>query len=190
MDETGELGGKVMTQPNQLTPEQIIQSFQDAFPANITDTRIEKRTNGVMKTEANFLWMTLDKSIFKEAVKHLFTFDAFPHFAVSSGYDLGDTIELIYHFSLYHGERARELSLNMKVALPKANPSIETITDLIPGALISEQEKQELLGVKILGIPKDTRVFIADDIPSGVYPWRRDETGPAKLIRNLHEGDP
>jgi hypothetical protein len=32
-------------------------------------------------------------------------------------------------------------------------------------------------------------VFVADDIPQGIFPWRRDETGPAKLVRNLHEGD-
>ncbi len=108
---------------------------------------------------------------------------------MASGYDLGDTIELVYHFSLFHGERGRELSLNITVSLPKDNPVIDTITDLIPGALISEQEKQEMLGVKIHGIPKDARVFVADDFPKDVYPWRRDETGPAKLVRNLHEGD-
>jgi membrane-bound hydrogenase subunit beta len=95
----------------------------------------------------------------------------------------------VYHFSLFHGGRGRELSLNITVILPKSDPVIETITDLIPGALISEQEKQEMLGVKIQGIPKDSRVFIADDFPKDVYPWRRDETGPGKLVRNLHEGE-
>jgi len=95
----------------------------------------------------------------------------------------------VYHFSLFHGARGRELSLNITVSLPKENPVVDTITDLIPGALISEQEKQEMLGVKIRGIPKDTRVFVADDIPKDVFPWRRDETGPGKLVRNLHEGD-
>lgn len=178
-----------MTEQNLLTPEEILRSFQDTFHTAIRDARIEKRTSGTKKTAFIHLWIRLDKDVFKDAVKHLFTFDTHPHFAVTSGYDLGETIELVYHFSLYHGERGRELSLNIKVELPKTNPSIETITDLIPGALISEQEKQEMLGVKILGIPKNTRVFIADDIPQGIYPWRRDETGPAKLIRNLHKVD-
>lgn len=178
-----------MTEQKLLTPEEILRSFQDTFRTAIKDAHIEKRASGTKKTEFIHLWITLHKEVFKDAVKHLFTFDAYPHFAVTSGYDLEETIELIYHFSLYHGSRGRELSLNIKVELPKTNPSIETITDLIPGALISEQEKQEMLGVKILGIPRDTRVFIADDIPQGMYPWRRDETGPAKLARNLHEAD-
>ncbi|MCX6662496.1 MAG: NADH-quinone oxidoreductase subunit C [Euryarchaeota archaeon] len=174
---------------HKVTPEDILVSFQMKFPNSISQSRIERRTSGTLKTEFSHLWFHVDISIFKEAVRHLFTFEQYPHFAVTSGYDLGDTIELVYHFSLFHGERGRELSLNMTVSLQKDNPVIDTITDLIPGALISEQEKQEMLGVIVRGIPKDARVFVADDIPQGVFPWRRDETGPAKLVRNLHEGD-
>jgi len=187
MDETGDLGGEAVTEKHRLTAEEIVQSFQEKFSTGITDVRIEKQTSGSMKTEFTHLWIHVNNTIFKDVVKHLFTFEQYPHFAVASGYDLGDTIELVYHFSLFSGERAQELSLNITVALPKSNPVIDTITDLIPGALISEQEKQEMLGITVRGIPKDTRVFLADDIPAGVYPWRRDETGPAKLVRNLHE---
>ena len=131
--------------------------------------------------------MTVDRSAYKDVVKHLFTFEKYPHFAVSSGYDLGDTVELVHHFSLYHGAKLREISVNITVSLPKNDLTIDTITDLIPGALIAEQEKQEMLGVKIIGIPKDDRVFIPKDFPEGVYPWRRDETGPDKMVRNLHD---
>jgi membrane-bound hydrogenase subunit beta len=174
---------------NPLTPEELLQSIQSSFPGGIKDVRLEKRTSGVMKTPFTHLWVRVEKALFKDVIKYLFTIDHYPHFAVTSGYELGDTIELVYHFSLFHGERAREISLNITTALPKSNPEIETITDLIPGALISEQEKQEMLGVKIIGIQKDNRVFISDEFPNGVYPWRRDETGPAKLIKNLHEAE-
>jgi membrane-bound hydrogenase subunit beta len=172
-----------------IKPEDVLVSFQKKFPDGITQPRIERGTSGTLKTEFCHLWFRVELDVFKEAVRHLFTFEQYPHFAVTSGYDLGDIIELVYHFSLFHGERGRELSMNMTVSLPKKNPVIDTITDLIPGALISEQEKQEMLGVKIRGIPKDARVFVADDFPKDVYPWRRDETGPAKLVRNLHEGE-
>jgi membrane-bound hydrogenase subunit beta len=174
---------------NSMTPEDVLGSLQMKFSNKITQPRVERRTSGTMKTEFRHLWFRVELNVFKDVVRHLFTFEQYPHFAVTSGYDLGDTIELVYHFSLFHGERGRELSVNITVSLPKENPVIDTITDLIPGALISEQEKQEMLGVKIQGIPKDARVFVADDIPQGVFPWRRDETGPAKLARNLHEGE-
>ncbi len=174
---------------NSMYPEEVLHSLQTKFAKDISSARIERRTSGSMKTEFRHLWFRVDSNAFKDVVRHLFSFEQYPHFAVTSGYDLGGTIELVYHFSLFHGERGRELSVNITVSLLKEHPVIDTITDLIPGALISEQEKQEMLGVKIRGIPKDARVFVADDIPQGVFPWRRDETGPAKLVRNLHEGD-
>ncbi len=77
--------------------------------------------------------------------------------------------------------------MNITVELPKSKPEIESICDLIPGALITEQEKQEMLGIKVKGIPKDKRVFVSDDFPKGIYPWRKDEKGPEKMVRNLHE---
>jgi membrane-bound hydrogenase subunit beta len=173
----------------RLSAEELLASIQSSFPEGITDVRLEKRTSGVKKTTFSHLWMRVETAVFKDVVRHLLTLDPHTHFAVASGYDLGETIELVYHFSLFHGQKAKEVSLNMTLALPKTHPEIDTIADLLPGALISEQEKQEMLGVRIRGIPKDHRVFIPDEFPDGVYPWRRDETGPAKYIKNLHEAE-
>ena len=170
-----------------LSPEELVKSFKDAFKTKVKDARIEKRTSGLKKTEFVHIWMTVDKSIFKNAVKHLMTLEKYPHLAVTSGYDMGKTINLVYHFLPYFGERGREVALNLTVELPKANPTIDTISDLIPGALITEQEKQEMLGVKVKGIPKDKRAFVSHDFPEGMYPWRKDDKGPDKMVRNLHE---
>ena len=172
---------------NLVSAEDLVKSFKDEFKTKIKNTRIEKHAAGAKKTEMIHIWMTVDNSVFKNAVKHLFTFEEYPHLAVASGYDMGKTINLVYHFSLYPGERARDINLNMTVELPKSKPTIDTISDLIPGALITEQEKQEMLGVKVKGIPKDKRVFISDDFPENVFPWRKDEKGPGKMVRNLHD---
>jgi membrane-bound hydrogenase subunit beta len=176
-----------MSEGDRLTPEEIIKSFKGIFKTNVKDDRIEAHKAGLKKTQFTHIWMRVDKSIFKDAVKHLMTIEEYPHLAVVSGYDMGETIDLVYHFSIYFSERGKELSLNMTVELPKSEPEIETITDLIPGALITEQEKQEMLGIKVKGIPKDKRAFVSDDFPKGMYPWRKDETGPGKMVRNLHE---
>jgi membrane-bound hydrogenase subunit beta len=176
-----------MIRDKQLKPEEIVQSFKDAFTTNIEDSRIDRRVTGIKKAGFTIIWLRVKRESFKDVVKHIFTFDEYPHFAVTSGYDMNENIELVYHFSIYHGSRGREISLNITVTLPKNDPSIDTITDLLPGAVISEQEKQEMLGVIVKGIPKNQRVFISDDFPEGVYPWRKDETGPDKHVRNLHK---
>ncbi|MEM0493530.1 MAG: NADH-quinone oxidoreductase subunit C [Candidatus Thermoplasmatota archaeon] len=175
-----------MSRDKQLKPEEILQSFKDNFTDNIIDARIEKRVTGKKKIEISSIWLNVKRESFKNIVKHIFIFDEYPHFAVTSGYDINDKIDLVYHFSIYHGSRDNEVSLNITVSLPKNDPSIDTIADLLPGAVISEQEKQEMLGVIVKGIPKNQRVFISDDFPENVYPWRHDESGPDKMIRNLH----
>lgn len=175
-----------MTKDKRLTPEEIVKYFKDKFKTKIKDSKIKKRVAGSKKNEFINIWIKVDKSIFKDVIKHLCDLE-FPHLAVVSGNDLGETIELIYHFSLYYGGRLDEISLNISVELPKSNPVIETICDYVPGALITEREKQEMLGVKIKGIPDNRRLFLPDEFPEGVYPWRKDEKGLEKLIKNLHE---
>lgn len=171
----------------EMTTQGVVESLKKEFSGKLKDLKIETLKSGSKKTEYSFIWCTIDRKDYKSLVKHLFTLDKYPHFPVSSGYDMGDTINIVNHFTLFHGVRGREVSLNITVPLPKKDPVIDTITDLIPGALIAEQEKQEMLGIKVKGIPKDQRVFVASDIPEGVYPWRKDETGAEAYARNLHE---
>ncbi len=171
----------------EMTAQGLADSLKKEFSGKLKDLKLDIQKSGSKKTEFSFIWCTVDRKDYKSLVKHLFTLDKYPHFAVSSGYDMGDTINIVNHFTLFHGVRGREVSLNITVPLPKSDPVMDTITDLIPGALIAEQEKQEMLGIKVKGIPKDQRVFVASDIPKGIYPWRKDETGPDTIARNLHE---
>jgi len=175
-----------MTEGKIFTAEEIVKSFSDKFKTKIKDVQIKKRAAGSKKNVTFSIWMKIDKSIFKDLIKHLCELQ-FPHLGVASGNDLGKTIELIYHFTLNYGNRLKEINLNISVELPKSKPEIETICDWIPGALITEREKMEMLGVKIIGIPDDRRLFVPDDFPNDVYPWRRDEKGPDKFYKNLHE---
>jgi membrane-bound hydrogenase subunit beta len=175
-----------MAEVKTLGPKEIESYFIDKFKTQIKHSTIKLRKVGSKKNESVNIWMKVDKAAFKDVIKHLCDLQ-FPHLAIISGNDLGKSIELIYHFSLYFGEHLNEISLNISVDLPKSKPEIETICDYIPGALITEREKQDFLGVKIKGIPDDRRLFIPDDFPKDVYPWRRDETGPEKFYKNLHE---
>ena len=170
----------------RLDAKGLVKYFKDEFKTKITSAEIKTRTAGSKKTEIVNIWMKIDKSIFKDVIKHLCEYQ-FPHLAVVSGNDYKNSIELVYHFSLDYGIDRKEISLNIAVEIPKSKPEIETICDWIPGALITEREKQEMLGVKIIGIPDNRRLFLPPDFPEGVYPWHKDEKGMEKLIRNLHE---
>jgi len=175
-----------MTEEKILNAEEIVKYFADTFNTKIKDVKIKKRIAGIKKNATPFIWMKIDKVDFKDVIKSLFSL-GFPHLSVISGNDLGNSIELVYSFTLNYGKRMNETILNISVELPKSNPEIETICDYIPGALIGEREKQEFFGIKIIGIPDNRRLFLPEDFPEGVFPWRRDETGAEKLYRNLHK---
>jgi len=171
----------------KVFPEGIVEYFKKKFGDKIIDSRIVKRKIGVKKNEQNIVWFRVERSVFKDAVKHLCGLQ-FPHLSVVSGNDVGENIELIYHFTVNYGEHLKEIPVNISVEVPKNDLRIPTICDIIPGALITEREKQEMLGVKVENIPDSRRIFLPDDFPDGVYPWRKDEKGiPENMIKKLWE---
>lgn len=66
------------------------------------------------------------------------------------GVDTGDTIEVIYFFNT--GEDCTE---TFRVLVPKAggNEEIDSITPIMPAAVIAENELAEMFGVKVKGQP-------------------------------------
>ncbi|MBM4241005.1 MAG: hypothetical protein FJ150_05025 [Euryarchaeota archaeon] len=91
---------------------------------------------------------------------------------VMTSVDAGDDLELVYHFAI-EGEEGRQINLNVTVSTPKNIPEIKTITDIIPGSAYPEREAQDMVGLKIIGLPDPSRLFLADDWPEGVYPMRK-----------------
>ena len=173
-----------------MNADTLLKLLEKRLGKGIIESRIEKRDLRTKKTfSTQSIWVKVNKEAFKPLVAELCKAFPNPHFAVISGYQEAETITLIYHFSINYALKFSELYVNVKVDLPKKKVVMPTITDLIPGALISEREIQEMLGVTIEGIPDSRRLFLDKTFPKGVFPWRRDKTGPDKLVRNLHGDD-
>jgi membrane-bound hydrogenase subunit beta len=159
----------------RLTPQAIIDSYREKLGDGFVSGSVYEREVAVKKNKFRSIWIEVN----------IFDLQKYPHLAIISSSDLGDKVELIYHFTIYYGYHLEELSLGLRIKLPKGDLKIPTITDLIPGAIFTERETQEMMGVEVEGIPDGRRLFIAEDVPEGVYPWRKDETGPEKLLRVL-----
>jgi membrane-bound hydrogenase subunit beta len=168
-------------------PEEILELFKEKFGNKIIDNRIETKTAGLKKNSYNVIWLQINPEDLKNVVKFLCSTTPFPHFAMISGNDIGENIELIYHFSIYYGERFKETSISLVMHLSKKNLKIPTITDLIPGAQTTEREIKEMFGVTIEGLPDLANIFLPSDFQTGVYPLRRDEKGVDKIVRKEDE---
>ena len=170
-----------------LTPQQIIDRFSARFGNGLSEAKVTERGEGTRKVKAYNLWFRIDREQLRPAIEELIAI-RFPHLAVIAGNDLGTDIELLYIFSVFYGQKFGEYMVTIAIRLPKSDLTVPTITDLIPGALFSEREKQEFFGVTVTGIPDGRRLFLPEDFPQGVYPWRKDETGiPPEMVKNLWE---
>lgn len=95
-----------------------------------------------------------------------------------SGVDNGTTFDIIYHFS------TPEQDYNLRTEIPKANPHVDSITPVIPGAILYEREIQDMFGLIVDNIPDGRRLLLSDDWPDGQYPLRKDwkHVRPAEII--------
>ena len=102
-----------------------------------------------------------------------------------TGLDLGANLGVLYHIRLSNG------FVTVRVEVPKENPKIATITDLMPGGAFHEREVTDLLGVVIEGHPSPGRLLLSENWPENVYPLRKDvkanevklESAPENVIK-------
>jgi Ni,Fe-hydrogenase III component G len=113
------------------------------------------------------LFATGDGGKFKDLLRTLRA-AGITHISTITGVDLGDFVEVIYHFD------CRPAMLNLKIQLPRDCLKVPTVTDVFPGAILYERDLMEMLGVKVEGHPDPRRLFLPEDWPEGVYPLRKE----------------
>ncbi|NCD23944.1 MAG: NADH-quinone oxidoreductase subunit C, partial [Spartobacteria bacterium] len=168
---------------NLLTPQQIAEVLQTAAGAGFVSARCTEWAEGVKGRKSKQVWLKIARESLIPTLKRLVEIQ-YPHVAVIASADTGAQVELMYHFYVYWGIPHEEILVTFTVALDKTDLKVPTITGLIPGALTSEREKQEMVGIEVVDIPDGRRLFLPEDFPNGVYPWRNDETGiPPGMIK-------
>jgi membrane-bound hydrogenase subunit beta len=170
-----------------LTGEEIAESFGKKFKDDlIEEPYVKAFENGVKRTRYEQVFVRVRRESFREAVKHLISL-GWPHHTVASGSDLGDEIEILFHFELYSCSHGHGVPVTIGTRAPKDDPHIPSISDLHPAVTPTEREKQEFLGIAVDGIRDNRRMWLRHAVPVGVYPWRKDEYGPEKLVRRIHD---
>jgi len=172
-----------------LTGEDIARSFKERFQSDlIEEPYVKTFSNGVKKRGYSQVFVRVMRERFLEAAEHLTSFE-WPHHIVASGSDLGDEIEILYHFELYTESHGHGVVVTIGTRAPKDDPHVPSLSDVYPAVTPTEREKQEFLGVSMDGIKDNRRMWLVHAVPVGVYPWRKDEFGPEKLVRRIHDDE-
>lgn len=167
--------------------EEVLKRLQETLGEALLSSEVREYGRGVRRKRAyRELWITIRPEAFRRTVETIFALD-YPHLHFITGEDWGgDALTMIYSFGIFHSHPWGELSITLKFELPKENPIIPTITDLMPGAETNEREIREMLGVEFEGLKNRRHLFLPDDWPEGKYPWRRDEHGVEDMVKHTH----
>ncbi len=98
------------------------------------------------------------------------------HLSTITAVDLGDRIELLYHFW-----KGRSF-VTVKTEASKNSLAVSSVSDTLPSATLYEAEIQDLFGVKFEGNPyAGRRLLLPDDYPAEAPPPLRTEADPEKI---------
>ena len=124
------------------------------------------------------IFMKVGSQNLRKAVQVLRDDLGFAYLATVSGLDVGENFEIIYHFA------NTSTQLNLRIQVPKANPHVESICAVIPGAILYERELQDMFGLVVDHIPDPRPLVLPDDWPAGNFPlckaWKY-ERPPEKI---------
>jgi NADH:ubiquinone oxidoreductase subunit C len=120
-------------------------------------------------TKGNQIFTRINKKCLEQAIEFLKN-NGFTHLSAITGLEVEDGIELLYHLS--NGNTL----VTVKVKLSKNEAVAPSITDIIRGATLYEQEIHDLFGVDFEGHPNLAPLILPDDWPKDVYPLRKSGT--------------
>ncbi|RLE83968.1 MAG: hypothetical protein DRJ67_11310 [Thermoprotei archaeon] len=136
--------------------EDLVKEFGDE---NVYNTKVPR----VYRAFAH-----VNREKFREVVEYLKEKHGFTHITTISGVDMGDSYEIVYHL------RGDGFSFSLKVPVPKDDPKVPSIVDILNGAVLYEREVNDLLGVFPEGHPDPKRLILAYDWPEDVHPLRKE----------------
>ncbi len=172
-----------------LTADDLLASFKKEFDGDFIEDPYKKTfERGVKKRKFEEIFVRVKRERFLDAARYLSTF-GWPHHTVASGSDREDEIEVLFHFELYPESHGHGVTVTIGTRAPKDDPHIPSLSDIYPAVTPTEREKQEFLGVAMDGIKDNRRMWLTHAVPVGVYPWRKDEFGPEKLVRRIHDDE-
>ena len=116
------------------------------------------------------IYISIKPQDLKEATEVLFK-KLNLRFAIATGQDTPEGIEILYHFSF---DKSGEIFSLRVLIKDKQKPEIDSLANLFPGAEWIEREIWEMLGVNFIGHPNLKRLLLADEWPEGKYPLRHE----------------
>lgn len=167
--------------------EEIIEKMREALGEKFLEGRVIERAEGTKKIVKKDIFIKVKKEAQLEAISVLKSLGSM-YLIVMSGEDRGSVISVNYHFSLNSGVPGKENVVTISMDLPKNDLRMYSISGMFKGAITTEREMHEMLGIDFEGLEDKRHIFLPEDWPKDRYPWRKDEFGVKDMIKYTHKG--
>jgi NADH:ubiquinone oxidoreductase subunit C len=143
----------------------------DEFIANLSN-RLQGLAKKIESTKPRRINIEIARDSLLEVAKILKDeFDGY-HISTITVLDSGENFELLYHILLTDG------LVTLKVFLPRNDPSVDTLTDILPGAILYERELHDIMGIEVKNHPDMRILLLPDSWGDKGYPLRKDWVDP------------
>ena len=135
-------------------------------------SRFHSMAKSVEAPKPNRIYMEIPRERLLEAVQILKDeFDGY-HITTITVLDSGDKFEVLYHIV------ASDRLTTLRVFLPKSDPSVDTLTGILPGAILYERELHDIMGINVRNHPDMRVLLLPDSWGDKGFPLRKDWADP------------
>ena len=138
----------------------MTDDFEARLKEAFSDSQVTLGTNGRF-------WVAVDRTQLIPAVGILRDQFSIIQLAVIVGEDLRDAFQCNYVFT---GSRV----VVLQVRIDRDRPTVPSLSQLVPGAMVYERELKDLFGIMPVGHPDLRRQAVPEDWPENVFPLRKD----------------
>ena len=143
-------------------------------------SRLASDLSGELRRRKNSVTIGVKREVVLDACQKITSLPGFYHLSTISGVDLGQEIELLYHFW-----KGREI-VSIKTRVPKVDPHVRSLSGVLPSSLLYEAEVKDLLGVQFDGNPlMGQKLLLPDAYPADAPPPLTKDADPEKIRRAM-----
>lgn len=142
-------------------------SKEEKLKASLEKNKIAGKPLEVTIKRHNRIFVNVQRADLKKVVQIVAKEPGLNHLSTITARDTGTDFEILYHF-LVDG-----ILLTVRTTCPRNDPTVDSIVDVVPGAILYERELNDILGIVPKNHPDLRRLVLPDDWTDG-YPLRKD----------------
>ena len=129
---------------------------------------LQEKASEIVNPAPRRVFVKIERQNLLESLRLLKDKFGITHLSTITGLDRGEFFEMLYHLA------NESLSLTVRTPVPRTEPDVPSICEVIPGAVLYEREIQEMFGIIVKNIPDPRRLLLSDDWPEDQHPLRKD----------------